>query len=127
MIKNKDSMRKADQVAAHLQSKTLTRHIGPIYDEVERCLSIWIREETKQSSPLSFSAISRKALNMFENLQEGGWKVREGTHFTASKGWFARFKNQTGLHNLIIIIIISGEAASADNKAGAPFPSILKN
>lgn len=122
VIKNKDSIRKAGQVATSMQAKTLTRHREPIFEEMERCLSIWIRNETAKSMPLNMSTISRKAIKLFEKLREDGWKVKEGTKFTASKGWFERFKNRAGLHNEKTCV----EAASADKEAAKAFLCTLK-
>lgn len=122
VIKNKDSIRKAGQVATTMQAKTLTRHREPIFEEMERCLSIWIRDETAKSMPLNMATISRKAIKLFEKLKEEGWQVKEGTQFTASKGWFDRFKNRAGLHN----VKTTGEAASADKEAAESFLATLK-
>jgi hypothetical protein len=40
----------------------------------------------------------------------------------ASNGWFNRFKNHVGFHN----VKVSGEAASGYAKADQMFPDVLK-
>lgn len=105
-----------------MQAKTLTRHREPIFEEMEQCLSIWIRDETAKSMLLNMATISRKAIKLFEKLQEEGWQVKEGTQFTASKGRFDSFKNRAGLHN----VKTTGEAASADKEAAESFLATLK-
>lgn len=100
VIKNKEAIKTAAQGATSLQARTLTKQREPIFEEMERCLSSWIREETSRSMPLNMEAISEKALELFHKLQEDGWEVKEGTQFKASKGWFDRFKNRAGLHTV---------------------------
>ena len=43
------------------------------------------------------------------------------TNFTASRGWFFRFKQRTGIHNVRIV----GESASADKEAALRYPKEL--
>jgi len=88
---------------------------------MERRLSIWVDVQTQWNMPLSQLIIRGKARSIFRHIQEGGGGDTSET-FTASRGWFDRFKQRTNLHS----IRITGEAASADKKAAQKFPATLK-
>ena len=62
--------------------------------------------------------IQEKALSLFNELKA---EYGEDVSFTASHGWFNRFKARNNLHN----VKVSGEAASADVKAAEEFPGKL--
>ncbi|XP_063588835.1 tigger transposable element-derived protein 1-like [Penaeus indicus] len=62
--------------------------------------------------------IQEKALSLFNELKA---KYGEDVTFTASHGWFNRFRARNNLHN----VKVSGEAASADIRAAEEFPGKL--
>ncbi|KFD62567.1 hypothetical protein M514_25303 [Trichuris suis] len=57
-----------------------------------------------------------------EDLNEKEGLSAESEIFTASRGWFKRFKKRSKLHN----VQMTGEAASADKEAAAAYPPSLK-
>jgi hypothetical protein len=62
-----------------------------------------------------------KKLSLFSSLKENKFKG-DTIIFSASRGWFQKFKARTGMHN----VELTGEALSADKKAAAKFPACFK-
>ena len=94
----------------------LTRQRKGLVHEMEKLLSIWVDDHIEKNMPLSLHLIQSKARSIFDTL-----KTREGEGctetFTASKGWFQRFRNRFNLHNRGVY----GEAASADEDSAKVF------
>jgi len=107
--KIKQSVQKTTRLRASNVSYTRNFNI----EKMEQLLTLWVDDLNKKRIPLTQRAIAAKARSLFEDIQqkEGGNET-----FTASKGWFARFKQRSHIH----CIKISGEAASADIEAARP-------
>ncbi|MEE6460213.1 hypothetical protein FKM82_000895 [Ascaphus truei] len=101
----KDKARILEQIkgSAPMQGTTIRQRAGHI-TEVEKLLIIWLEDQSQRH----------------DIKQQHGQGTTEET-FTASKGWFMRFKERANLHN----IKVTGEAASADEKAAKTFPVTL--
>lgn len=69
---------------------------------------------------MSTALIREKALEMYARLQEEG-ECPINPEFQASKGWFEKFKQRFGLHN----VSMQGEAASADQEAAERYRDVL--
>lgn len=123
---NESTIRNIKKTAATIRSsaargsstsnKVSARVRDEAIEKMEKGLSIWIEDQTQRKVPLSLQLIQAKALKLFESF-----KTADSPSFTASRGWFAKFKKRQSLHN----IKITGEAASADTVAAAEFPAIL--
>ena len=72
--------------------------------------------------PLSLNAIQEKAISIFQDLKAKAGKSSADETFSASHGWFARFKKRANLH----YVAVSGEAASADKEAADRFPKFFR-
>ena len=72
--------------------------------------------------PLSTDLILQKALQIFADLKKERPEDAPEITFSATAGWFQRFKNRANLLSLKM----TGEAASADEVAASAFPEILK-
>lgn len=84
-------------------------------------LSAWRSDQTGQlHMPISYATICAKALSLFKMI-----KVKKGDNceetFSASSGWFDRYKKRAGWQNIKIL----GESASADTEAAKLFPKKL--
>uniref|UniRef100_A0A672YH87 HTH CENPB-type domain-containing protein n=1 Tax=Sphaeramia orbicularis TaxID=375764 RepID=A0A672YH87_9TELE len=79
---------------------------------------LWIEDQNQRRLSISLMLIQEKAWRIFQTLKEQKGKDAEKEEFTASKGWFMRFKACANLHNLKV----QGEAASADETAAKAFP-----
>ncbi|MEE6509715.1 hypothetical protein FKM82_027427 [Ascaphus truei] len=118
----KDKARILEQIkgSAPMQGTTIRQRVGHIA-EVEKLLIIWLEDQSQRHVPISLALIQAKALSLYEDIkQQHGEGTTEET-FTASKGWFMRFKERANLHN----IKVTGEAASADKEAAKTFPVTL--
>lgn len=90
--------------------------------KMENLLSIWIEDLNNKNIPVSTKIIQEKALSLFNDIRNKDCELNANESFTASRGWFARFKARSKLHN----IKLSGEAASADTEAAGAFPATLE-
>ncbi|MEE6461462.1 hypothetical protein FKM82_001295 [Ascaphus truei] len=118
----KDKARILEQIkgSAPMQGTTIRQRAGHIA-EVEKLLIIWLEDQSQRHVPISLALIQAKALSLYEDIkQQHGEGTTEET-FTASKGWFMRFKERANLHN----IKVTGEAASADEESAKTFPVTL--
>ncbi|XP_059055009.1 tigger transposable element-derived protein 1-like [Achroia grisella] len=105
-------------------NSTIIRKRNALIYEMEKLLYNWIQDQTQRRVPLSLAIIQNKALSIINTLQNkrGENNSDETKCFSASRGWFMRFKTRYSLHN----IRVQGEAASADHVAAQSFPGILK-
>ncbi|MEE6509355.1 hypothetical protein FKM82_025734 [Ascaphus truei] len=101
----KDKARILEQIkgSAPMQGTTIRQRVGHIA-EVEKLLIIWLEDQSQRH----------------DIKQQHGEGTTEET-FTASKGWFMRFKERANLHN----IKVTGEAASVDEESAKTFPVTL--
>nr|XP_053642646.1 tigger transposable element-derived protein 2-like [Cherax quadricarinatus] len=80
----------------------LTKMRSLVLEEVEKLLLVWINEKQLAGDTLMTSIICEKARQLHEDLVKklpaNSGDVGE---FKASKGWFERFKNRTGIHSVI--------------------------
>ena len=86
---------------------------------MEQLLTLWVDDLYQKRIPLTQHAIAAKARSLFDEIQQ-----REGGNetFTASKGWFARFKQRLQIH----CTKIRREAASAIIEATCTFTTEFK-
>ncbi|XP_076042242.1 putative CENPB DNA-binding domain-containing protein 1 [Oratosquilla oratoria] len=97
ILKNKSSIKEMAKLSTGY-SALLTRQRKGLVHGMEKMLSVWIDDNIEKNIPVSLGLIQSKALSIFNTL-----KTREGEGytetFTASKGWFQRFRTRFSLHN----------------------------
>ncbi|XP_070471314.1 E3 ubiquitin-protein ligase RNF4 isoform X1 [Equus przewalskii] len=121
ILKNKNKVMEAVKGSASLKATRLTKiREGPISD-MEKLLMTWIEDQVHKRIPLSTMMITAKAKSLFAMLKEKAGPDYD-VEFTASSGWFKRFKNRYSLHN----VKMSGESASTDVKAGEELRETLE-
>lgn len=113
----KDKVRVKEAMKSLPGSKAvITRQRKGLIHEMEKLLAIWFDNQMQNNMPISLLIIQTKARCIFETL-----KAREGEKstesFTASNGWFQRFRRRFNLHNWKN----NGEAASVDLEAAEKF------
>ena len=126
VLKNKIKIMEAVKSSACMKSTIITKkRQGPIH-EMEKILILWIEDQIKKCVPLSLTIIQAKARSLFATLREqAGEDYVE--NFTASHGWFTRFKRRYNLYNIRVKgetrrryylhnIQVKGEAANADEE-----------
>jgi hypothetical protein len=91
-------------------------------EEMERLLSVWIKDQTKKRLGASFLTIKEKALDIYEDLKEKSSNPAQVPPFSASSGWFSGFKHRYSFHS----VKLSDEAASTDEEAADAFPPMLQ-
>ncbi|XP_027700865.1 tigger transposable element-derived protein 1-like isoform X1 [Vombatus ursinus] len=123
----KSILNQADRVKAsvhnssNLTAAKVTRIRSSVMEKMENMLSIWVDNMMQHHMPLSQALIMQKALSLFDHLKAQAGEETSKT-FVASRGWFEKFKKR----NKINSIRIMGESSSADTKAAAEFPAVLK-
>ncbi|KAM9191847.1 tigger transposable element-derived protein 1-like [Dugong dugon] len=63
-------------------------------ENMERLLSMWLEDQSQRNVPLSVSIIQEKAKSLFDDLQHEQGESPQTEKFSASKGWFVRFKER---------------------------------
>lgn len=97
--------------AANTSSNCKKRKLGK-YEDVEKPLLEWFKQQRAQNIPLNGSIIKEKAEQI---------ALRLGIEFQASNGWIDRFKNRYG----IVYKCVSGESASVDKESTDSWVSLL--
>uniref|UniRef100_UPI00358F1F1B tigger transposable element-derived protein 1-like n=1 Tax=Myxine glutinosa TaxID=7769 RepID=UPI00358F1F1B len=130
--KNEKAIHDSISASAVSSTKAVTHARDVHIVRMEKALSIWIKENVQKSMPLSGLLIREKAKQINYHLAGAGVGASmsdapsdDGTSsmssFTASKGWFHRFKEQYCLKN----VKFTGERASVDHEAEKTFPAQL--
>ncbi|KAM6223841.1 tigger transposable element-derived protein 1 [Rhynchocyon petersi] len=91
---NKEKIKASSQITTPLRASRLTHHRSAVMESMERLLSVWLEDQSQRNVPLSVAIIQEKAKSLFDDLQrqQGGHSQTE--KFSASKGWFVRFKER---------------------------------
>ena len=91
---------------------------------MEKLLLLWINEKQLAGDSISETTICEEALALHRDLsiQNSNTSSLEET-FKASRGWFEKLKNRTGIHS----VVRHGEAASSDVEAAESFIGELRN
>jgi hypothetical protein len=76
-----------------------TRNRSSILVEMEILLITWLEDCSQKRIPIGTNNITVKALSLFSSLKENKFKG-DTTIFSASRGWFEKFKARTGMHNV---------------------------
>lgn len=122
IVKNKNKIEEYVQKCGNISSKIVSKRHGVVMDRMEKSLTMRIEDQHQKGVPVSLSIIQAKALSLHKD-----WKKRlndtSTTEFTASHGWFEKFKTRSSLHN----IKFTGEAASADKTAASEFISTFSD
>nr|XP_053630700.1 tigger transposable element-derived protein 1-like [Cherax quadricarinatus] len=96
----------------------LTKMISPVLKEVEKLLLVWIDEKQLARDSVMTSIICEKARQLHDDLvKKLHANSGDVSEFKASKGWFERFKNCTGIHS----VVRHGEAASSGHKVAEKY------
>lgn len=119
--KNENKIRTAVSAGSSIFANMTARPRAPIIEKMEKILSIWIEESTRQQIPLDGNMIKQKALKIYNYLKKSGESAVE-PEFVASKGWFERFKKRFVLRS----IRIQGENATVDNELVKNYPEEMQ-
>ena len=80
----------------------LTKQGSQTIEDVEKLLLVWIKEQQLVGDSVSEAIICKKAKLLHADLTKKmpGTSAAVG-EFKASRGWFDKFKKQTGIHSVV--------------------------
>jgi hypothetical protein len=70
---------------------------------MENLLKTWLEDCNQKRIPIGTNNITVKALTLFSSLKEDKFKG-DTTIFSASRGWFEKFKARTGMRNVKLTV-----------------------
>ena len=114
-------LKKKDEIKSSITAKGVTKlskQRTPVHEEMEKILIFWINQKQLAGDSITETIICEKALTLHRDLsiQNPDTSSPEDT-FKASRGWFEKFKNRTGIHS----VVRHGEAASCNLEAAESF------
>ncbi|KAM5158212.1 tigger transposable element-derived protein 1-like [Mantella aurantiaca] len=112
ILKDKRQISDAVKASTSVKSTVISKQRAGPMNEMEKLLVTWMEDQMQKRMPLSLLTIQAKARSIFETLKQCIDDPISMHPFTASHGWFQRFKKRNNFHN----VRISGEAASADQE-----------
>ena len=101
ILKGKVRVKEAVKASTGFKA-TITREWKGLIDEMEKLLAIWFDDQIHKKIPMSLLTILAKARSIFATLKEQQEEEESTETFTASHGWFQRFRSR-----LIFIIVVS--------------------
>ncbi|XP_011377427.1 CENPB DNA-binding domain-containing protein 1 isoform X1 [Pteropus vampyrus] len=116
---NKEKIKASSQIATPLRASRLTRHRSAVMETMERLLHVWLEDQSQRNMPLSVTIIQEKAKSLFDDLQREQGESSQKEKFSASKGWFVRFKERHCLPHFKIDSIAPGNKDT--------YPEVLKS
>ncbi|XP_066874480.1 tigger transposable element-derived protein 1-like [Kogia breviceps] len=116
---NKEKIKASSQIATPLRASRLTRHRSAVMETMERLLRVWLEDQSQRNVPLSVTVIQEKAKSLFDDLQREQGESSQAAKFSASKGWFVRFKERHCLPHFKL-------SSTAPGKEDV-YPEILKS
>ncbi|XP_068187801.1 jerky protein homolog-like isoform X2 [Antennarius striatus] len=108
IYKGKDRIMKHVKNVVPMASTIISKKRGQCLERMEKLLVMWVEHERQRRMPLSLKLIQEKAISLFTDLKAKTGEEAADEMFVASRGWFARFKQRSEMHN----IKLSGEGAN---------------
>jgi hypothetical protein len=103
IVSKSNEYKEQGKVASTSFSILCTRNRGSILVEMENLLITWLEDCNQKRIPIDSNNIMVKALSLFSSLKENKFKG-DTTIFSASRGWFEKFKARTGMHNVKLTV-----------------------
>ncbi|XP_046392265.1 tigger transposable element-derived protein 1-like [Ischnura elegans] len=114
ILKDKVKIKEFGRIATPRTAAHLSRNRSTVSVEMERLLTLWYENEMQKTQPVDLLRFQR-ALAIYSDLTKD---LSNPVPFTASSGWFDRYKKRANLRG---VVKMSGEAASADSEAANAF------
>ena len=83
-----------------MKSTIISKRRGKVMEKMEQRLSIWLEKRQRRSKPVTLARIQKKALSIFKKVKAKAGEGDAEITFSASHGWFARFKRRANLDPL---------------------------
>jgi hypothetical protein len=85
--------------AGSLKSLMMNPKRSVVTEEMEHLLKIWLDDQAQRRIPVSQAIITTKAKSLYYDLKKQmGDSAKDEPLFSASNGWFNRFKSRASLH-----------------------------
>ncbi|XP_068941605.1 tigger transposable element-derived protein 1-like [Petaurus breviceps papuanus] len=123
---NREKIKASSEAASPLRVTQLTRHRSAVMENMERLLSAWILDQNRRQEPMSTLIIQEKAKNLFDHLQREQGEGSQMETFSASRGWFVRFKERHGLPSFKVSNETAGARAAGEPKYSQVLKSIIQ-
>lgn len=100
IYKDSDRIRECCENVSSLSSKVISRKRSKIMERLENDLCKWIESMSQKAQDVTMTMIQLKAVEIFKQLQaqEPDDSPDKKERFSASRGWFDRFKKRQKLH-----------------------------
>ncbi|XP_053145994.1 tigger transposable element-derived protein 1-like isoform X2 [Hemicordylus capensis] len=121
ILKDKKRIQEHVKGSACMQSTVITKRRVGIIAQVEKLLISWLEDQHQRRAPVSLAIIQEKARNLYNDLKRQQGENSNIEPFSASRGWFMRFKARANLRDLRG----SSEAAGAAEENTRLFPETL--
>ncbi|KFD64458.1 hypothetical protein M514_23305 [Trichuris suis] len=125
--KNEAQIRSSASLSFREAAKNGSRVRNKYIVRMESALALWVKDCMKKCIPLDGNIIREKARSLYKQFStnEGAEPQPETSRhikdFTASRGWFDRFRKRFNLGS----VSLYGQAASADTAAAEKYPDTL--
>ncbi|XP_042210165.1 tigger transposable element-derived protein 1-like [Homarus americanus] len=120
---NTDKIKASAGSGSFMSATKTSRARSSVIEKMEKMLAMWIEDQNQRNTPVSLMVIQHKAKSLFVDLKAAEGEGSKNETFTASRGWFQRFKQRYNFHNTKT----AGEVASSDTVAAEIFPSEFRN
>lgn len=91
-------------------------------EKMEKLLLHWFHDLRQQGSPVTLVMVQNKALSLFKGLKQQHGEGTEEETFTASRGWFERFRKRWLSDN----VRVEGKMIIVDEKAAEKLNTTFK-
>lgn len=119
--KDEKNIRATASVSFNKEAKRVVTSRNKFIVKTESALAVWISDSRKKAIPLDSLVIREKARQLYQRFTadepQPGPSSATIMDFTASKGWFEKFKKRYHLKK----VALHGEAASADQPAAEDY------
>lgn len=105
------------KTGASTNSTIISKNRDTYLEETEKLLRIWMDDMLEKKMPVSIFTIQTKARNLYKAIKIKTGPDCDTNKFSASNGWFDKFKKRSGYHN----VKITGEASSCDEEGAKNF------
>ena len=116
VVKTTTTVKKTEENVTPFKVKTITKHHEPIIEAIKRLSKLFSDDQSRCRMPLSTALVTTKAY-LYMKIYRRIITVDEN-QFTASMGWFERFKHRAALLS-VKLMLLEQECALSKEAEGA--------
>ena len=100
IIRHADQIKQKGEVtSAYGDLQTSTRNRSAAMVEMEGLLAVWVQDCNQRGQTLRRQDVQKKARDLFQLVKENRKELDCAETFSASGGWYSRFRNRIYKHN----------------------------